>query len=332
MAQKSYPAIVVSVFCLSYNHNQYIRESLDSFIAQKTSFAYEVLIHDDASTDGTEEIIREYEERHPRIIKPLYEKENQWKMGRQGSLVFNLPRAKGKYIAFCDGDDKWLDTNKLQKQVDFLEANPTYGLVHTDAAKYDENSGDSLNSINSRKGIVPPSGWVFEKLLLNNFICTLTVMVRTEVLKQVKDNLSRFNPPVLNRDITIWLELARLAQIHYLPDVTAVYRKREGSVSRSINPEKNLGFSRGGIDILMRFQDEYNVKKDLRDRSIFAYIDRHMSVIACNRAAFLDIDEYIRRYKPSSIINLILKYMYMLKLNPQLAFNLRKRFIKITAI
>lgn len=89
---------------------------------QKTNFPIEVLIHDDASTDGTQDIIREYEKKYPNIVKPIYQKENQYSKGVKVSLVYNYSRARGKYIALCEGDDYWTDPYKLQKQVDFWKA------------------------------------------------------------------------------------------------------------------------------------------------------------------------------------------------------------------
>lgn len=121
--------IVVSISCITYNHAPYIRQCLDGFMMQQTNFAFEVLIHDDASTDGTTEIIKEYEAKYPDIIKPIYEEENQWVKGRRGSAVFNFPRAKGKYIAMCEGDDYWTDPLKLQKQVDFLSRNTEMSMA-----------------------------------------------------------------------------------------------------------------------------------------------------------------------------------------------------------
>ncbi|MBE6797085.1 MAG: glycosyltransferase family 2 protein [Ruminococcaceae bacterium] len=118
--------IKVSVFCLAYNHEKYIRNALEGFVKQKTNFAYEVLIHDDASTDNTAKIIKEYEEKYPNIIKPIYQTENQYSQGIKISKKYILPRAKGKYFAWCEGDDYWTDPLKLQKQVDFLENNPEY--------------------------------------------------------------------------------------------------------------------------------------------------------------------------------------------------------------
>lgn len=121
---------LVSVLCVTYNHAAYIKSCLEGFIKQKCDFDFEVLIHDDASTDGTQEIIKEYWEKYPEIIKPILQTENQWSKKAGGiNLRFNYPRAKGKYLALCDGDDFWIDAEKLQKQVTFLENNSDFSLV-----------------------------------------------------------------------------------------------------------------------------------------------------------------------------------------------------------
>ena len=133
--------IIVSISCITYNHAPYIRQCLDGFLMQQTNFAYEVLIHDDASTDGTTEIIKEYEAKYPDIIKPIYEDENQWVKGRRGSAVFNFPRAKGKYIALCEGDDYWTDPLRLQKQVYFLEKHQECSLC---CHQYDMLSSENI--------------------------------------------------------------------------------------------------------------------------------------------------------------------------------------------
>jgi len=121
---------LVSVSVITYNHEKYIRQCLDGILMQNVSFPYEVLVHDDASPDGTADIIREYEAKYPGIIKPIYQTENQYSQGKDVSK-FNFDRACGKYLAFCEGDDYWTDPGKLQKQVDFLEAHPEYiACVH----------------------------------------------------------------------------------------------------------------------------------------------------------------------------------------------------------
>ncbi|MGI6078575.1 MAG: glycosyltransferase family 2 protein [Fastidiosipilaceae bacterium] len=123
MGNKSVPLVSISV--ITYNHEKYIRQCLDGILMQKVNFPYEILVHDDASPDGTADIIREYEAKYPGIIKPIYQTENQYSQGKPVSK-FNFDRARGKYLAFCEGDDYWTDPGKLQKQVDFLERHPEY--------------------------------------------------------------------------------------------------------------------------------------------------------------------------------------------------------------
>lgn len=115
---------MVTIRCIAYNQAEYIRQCLDGFVMQKTDFRFEAVVHDDASTDGTDEIIREYAEKYPDIIKPIFEKENLYSK-HDGSLFRVMKEAcKGKYIAYCEGDDYWTDPCKLQKQVDYLESHP----------------------------------------------------------------------------------------------------------------------------------------------------------------------------------------------------------------
>ena len=126
---------MVSICCAAYNHAPYIAQALESFLAQEAPFSIEILVHDDASTDGTQEILREYARRYPDVVKPLFETENQYSKGVAIDPTFNYPRARGKYIALCEGDDLWSDPHKLRRQVDYMEAHPdctfcfTNGLI-----------------------------------------------------------------------------------------------------------------------------------------------------------------------------------------------------------
>lgn len=139
------PNIIVSICCITYNHASFIRKALDGFLMQEPPTGvssdelwYEILIHDDASTDGTTEIIKEYAAKYPDRIFPLYEEENQYKkVGTAGIDFYNYNRAKGRYIAYCEGDDYWTDAHKLQNQVDFMDAHPEYSICFHDYDKYD---------------------------------------------------------------------------------------------------------------------------------------------------------------------------------------------------
>lgn len=116
--------IMVSVSCLVYNHASYLRQCLDSILSQKTNFRFELLIHDDASTDESADIIREYEERYPDIVRPIYQAVNQHSQRINIHFAHQYPRARGKYFCLCEGDDYWCDDTKLQTQFDIMETNP----------------------------------------------------------------------------------------------------------------------------------------------------------------------------------------------------------------
>jgi glycosyltransferase involved in cell wall biosynthesis len=120
--------IVVSVLATAYNQERWIARALESIVMQKTNFPIEILVHDDASTDKTADIIREYEQKYPRLIKPIYQTKNQFSQGHFPIFLLS-EKAKGKYLAICEGDDYWTDPLKLQKQVDLLEAHPECSMA-----------------------------------------------------------------------------------------------------------------------------------------------------------------------------------------------------------
>lgn len=119
---------VVSICCITYNHEPYIEDALEGFLIQETDFAYEILIHDDASTDRTAEIIREYEYKYPKLIKPIYQTINQFSQGKRMNAEFNFTRALGDYLAICEGDDFWTSPVKLIKQVEALSQSVTASI------------------------------------------------------------------------------------------------------------------------------------------------------------------------------------------------------------
>lgn len=147
---KERPPFVI-ITCITYNHKDYIHNALDGFVMQKTNFPFVAVIHDDASTDGTTDIIREYAEKNQNIIYPIFERENQYSKhdGSVRRIVNNVIKYSGaKYIAFCEGDDYWIDPLKLQKQVDFLESHPDFTICFHNAEvineTYEPLSFDSL--------------------------------------------------------------------------------------------------------------------------------------------------------------------------------------------
>ena len=120
----------VIIRCLVYNHEPYLRDCLEGFVMQKTNFPFKAVVHDDCSTDGSAAIIREFAEKYPDIIEPIYETENQYSKrdGSLGRIMDAATLGRSPYIAYCEGDDYWIDPLKLQKQVDFLESHPDYSM------------------------------------------------------------------------------------------------------------------------------------------------------------------------------------------------------------
>ena len=134
-------SIKVSVICITYNHEKYIRDALEGFVNQKTNFDYEVIIHDDASTDRTATIIREYQKKYPDIIKPILQNENQYSKGIPIIHTYIEPVIRGEYLAFCEGDDYWCDEMKLQRQIDFLDKHHDYVACVHNTEFYNHNTG-----------------------------------------------------------------------------------------------------------------------------------------------------------------------------------------------
>lgn len=209
-------SVEVSVVCNAYNHEKYIRSALEGFVMQKTSFPFEVLVHDDASTDHTAEIIREYEIKYPDIIKPIYSTENQYSKNDGSLSRIQYGRVQGKYIALCEGDDYWTDPLKLQKQYDLLESHPEIDICAT-AAKTEKNR--------EIVGRVSPSSrdtlFSLEEVILGGggFVATASLMYRTSIRK---NPLPFFN--VLRLDYTTQIAGSIRGGMLYLVEDTCVYR------------------------------------------------------------------------------------------------------------
>ena len=217
---------LVSIICLTYNQAPFIRQCLDGFVMQKADFSFEVLIHDDASTDGTTDIVREYAERFPSIILPFYEEENQFGK-RDVCRDIMFPHVRGKYVAFCEGDDYWTDPEKLQKQVDALEAYPEAAVcfhpvtVHWEDGVFPDSEFPSPD-LRFNKNILELSD-----LLKHNFIQTNSVMYRWRFHSDPGDLIP---DNILPGDWFLHLLHAQIGTILFLPDNMGVYRRYKGSL------------------------------------------------------------------------------------------------------
>lgn len=215
---------LVSIVCNTYNHENYIAESLDSFIKQITNFSFEILIHDDASTDNTAFIIKDYQSKFPLLIKPILQIENQASKGLNNWIEYQFPRALGKYIAICDGDDYWTDPYKLQKQVDFLEQFADFTLVGHQTLKLE--NGCYTKFKNSKTGIVTLAD------ALSGFVThTSSLFFRKSILSNISTQFKDFRAG----DAAIVCNALSKGYGFILNDEMSVYRINNTSIYSSLD-------------------------------------------------------------------------------------------------
>jgi len=213
---------LVSIACITYNHEEYIRDAIEGFLMQKTTFPIEIIIHDDASTDGTAQIIKEYEIKYPDLFFPIYQKENQYsKVTNRILATFVFPKARGKYIALCEGDDYWTDPLKLQKQVDFLEQNPEFAICcHAVNFEYE----DGRPSFIRRKHDPGRNRYTLRDLCIKNRFSTASTFYRNHLF----DGFPSWYYQMPTGDWPLHILNAEHGDIWYMDEIMATYRVHKG--------------------------------------------------------------------------------------------------------
>lgn len=256
---------LVTVRCTVYNQEKFIARTIEGFVMQKATFPFEIVIHDDASTDNSARIIKEYEQKYPKRIRAIYETENQYSKGNNS--LYNIMQAemRGKYIAFCEGDDYWIDEYKLQKQIDFLESNPDYGMCFTDFDIWYENEQRlekslfknrpndfcyefTLESWIQNRGYTAPMTWVYRKDIMNDF----------------------YKFPSPDGSFIMFAHFLATTKIKCLvEETTAVYRSLKNSASHTNNPQKYYDRLKG-----LKKTQEKLIEKYKLPQAIKEYVNR----------------------------------------------------------
>ncbi len=299
-------SILVSITYTAYNHEKYLAQALDSFLMQQTDFEYEVLVHDDASTDNTVSIIREYESRYPHIIKPWYQSENQWSKGIRLHTAYNLPRARGKYIAMCDGDDYWTDPFKLQKQVDYMEANPDCTLCFHAIELIKNNQKPTGRFIKpyDESCIVP-----IEDIIIGGggFIGTNAVIIPKKYLQTLPEFYLR--APVA--DVPLQLYLASQGSVYYINEIMSAYRQGvEGSWNSHMDKARKDYIKH--LSEMIRMTEEFNIFTDykyaesvklrqLKNEFLIHVVEGNIQVVK--------EEKYRPHYQQLSVYNIAMLYM-----------------------
>lgn len=220
--------IEVSIICITYNQEKYIKKALDSFINQRTNFKYEIIVHDDASTDSTSLIIKEYEKKYPNIVRGIYQKENQYTRGIN-KITFSLfPYVKGEYIALCEGDDYWTDVEKLQKQYDIMVENLDISLcTHKTQCIFEDGEITEriFPPVYFNKNIMDSEEFINLQMIKHYWLFhTSSYFFRTKDITEIINNRPKFIDDFAVGDLCLQLFLITKGNIYYIPEVMSRYR------------------------------------------------------------------------------------------------------------
>lgn len=269
---------VVSICCTTYQHIKYIRDAIEGFLNQQTNFPVQIIVRDDASKDGTTEIVAEYAAKYPALICPILNKENLYKKGIS-PMKDCMSHAKGKYIALCEGDDYWTDPLKLQKQLDFLEENKEYSMVCHDALVINEMTNtSSLFFTDAHKKQACTTKDVFG----GHFCPTASIIFRKESL-----SLTDYYPNAMAGDLMLTLLLSLKGRLYRMKDVMSVYRKTSNGATQVNRRDMKKSWT-NRIEIFNHFNKVSNYR-----------FNRNIEIenrILKNRIRFLDCNSKIKRF------------------------------------
>lgn len=224
----------ISICITTYNLEKYIVDCLESVLTQETKFNYEIIISDDCSTDNTIDILKKYQQKHPRKIKILTNTKN---LKYSKNYLKALSHCQGRYIAILDGDDYWTNTNKLQKQIEYLENNTDCNLVHHDGlCLFNDNTNKPFNHKTK------PEIYGLHHLLTDANIWNSSVVYRNIYQSNFPDWLSSEDVPnyPIYPDYPLHVLHAKNGNVHFMKEIMGVYRIHEDNISQKIGNIKSM--------------------------------------------------------------------------------------------
>lgn len=258
-------APLVSVCMTTYNHEPYIRQAVESVLAQRTSFPFELVVGEDCSTDATAALCREYAGRYPDRVRLIGGDRN---VGWRANYRRTFEACRGKYVAYCDGDDWWDDPCKLQLQVDLMESDPACGMCFTAAADFFQATGE-------RRPYPPERYTDFDRLLLRTTIANCTTLARRDLVARYYAEVRPGEHPAWRTDDwPMWLWFAACSRLRFIDRPTAVHRRLPCSVSHTTSYRERIAFRDSLLDISLWFDRHYGGGRNrfciLRERSAVA--------------------------------------------------------------
>jgi glycosyltransferase involved in cell wall biosynthesis len=289
---------LVSIVMLIYNHAPYLEEAFQGVVSQQTDFPFEILIGEDCSSDESLAIAAEFQKRNPDKVRLITSDSN---VGMAQNARRLVRAARAEFLAYCEGDDYWTDSGKLQKQIEYLRSHPDHGAVHTDFGHsvYQFGRWVVSPSLHSRKAKAIPSGDTFRKLLCGNFVQTCTLCARTKLVKDVLAS----SLPIDTYPIGDWpqaLYIAAHSKIGYIDQPTAVYRRTPGSIMNS-GAQRNLHIARAYEPMLRDFFTHFDVGSadQLDALSSLHRTLLSLALLAGDRPAFKASWDWMREHDPA---------------------------------
>lgn len=246
--------ISVSVCMITFNHEDYIRHAIEGVLMQKCDSDFELVIGEDCSGDNTRSICSEYASKFPGRVRLLTSDRN---LGMVRNFSRTVRACSGKYVAFCEGDDYWTDQFKIQKQFDFLEHNPDYGMVHTGYKWFfSDNEREQISNGNI------PSGDIYENFLVRSFIGNLTTLTRRNLIIEYLNTYGDLINDWAFYDRPLWLYVSGRSKVGYINDVTAVYRRHGEAMTSYSSAESELKFFIASYKIRFFFMENFRQPSD----------------------------------------------------------------------
>ena len=292
---------MVTVVCTAFNHAKYIEKTIEGFINQKTNFKYKVLIHDDASTDNTQEIVRKYAELYPDIIVPILQTENKYSKGIDLFEHFIYPMVDSKYMASCEGDDYWVDDTKLQKQFDYMEQHEDCMMCVHNTMKINE-PGEALNMLCNP--LTEDKDYYIDEVISaggGTLFHTSSYFYRSDVRIAIPDVFVMKSIG----DYPVAIYMATKGYIHYMADVMSAYRvgALESWTNRfNQSKEARIKFYQEMMQALDKMNAYTNYKHDTSFRKIYRENEYLYLFETSQRSKILKDDEYRIRYKENTAI------------------------------
>jgi glycosyltransferase involved in cell wall biosynthesis len=298
---------LISVRMLSYNQAPYIAQAIEGALQQQVDFPIELVIGDDCSTDGTREIVLEYQRKHPSIVRVIT---SETRVGIKQNAYRTNKACRGKYIAFCDGDDYWHIPEKLKKQTMYLESHPECGLILADCNEYHQSSERLLESRNYSNGFTSDINLNIETILMNIGVTkyTSSAVARSNLVNQLIDSDSYLyhNPELLMGDTQLWAEISTMSTVTYIPKTFATHRVLEESASRSRDPLSKLRFWKSVYEMRIYVCKKYNLPSSLIMKTEAAWCDVALTLALNERNPALAAK--VLRVKPCLTFKEKLKY------------------------